>query len=121
MGVKGWKQRLTASPQDIERERLQRHYEQVTGLPIAKMPLRRPVRIAGEVTRHRVVPRAGSPWLEVTVSDGTGEVIAAFAGRRRIGGLDPGRGVVLEGVAHASTHRTVILNPAYTLLGASNA
>ena len=121
MGIRGWKQRLTASAEDIERERLQGHYEQVTELAIASIPLRRPVRIAGEVTRHRVVPRAGSPWLEVTVSDGTGEVVAAFAGRRRIGGLDPGRGVVLEGVAHASGHRTVIFNPAYTLLGASNA
>ena len=79
------------------------------------------VRIAGEVTRQRVVPRAGAPWLEVTISDGTGEVIAAFAGRRTVGGLDPGRGVVLEGVAHASAHHKVIFNPAYTLLGASTA
>ena len=121
MAIKGWRQRLAASSADIERERLMRHYQQVAEIPIAGMPLRRPVRIAGEVTRHRVVPRAGSPWLEVTVSDGTGEVIAAFAGRRRIGGLDPGRGVVLEGVAHESAHHKVIFNPAYTLLGASTA
>ena len=115
MAIKGWR-RGAASVDDFERRRLRRHYEEVAPLAIAAMPLRRPVRVAGEVTRHRVVPRAGSPWLEVVVSDGTGEVVAAFAGRRSIGGLAPGRGVVLEGVAHANERRTVIFNPAYTLL-----
>jgi hypothetical protein len=114
--LKGWKQRLTATADEIERERLQQHFTKLGHGRISDMPLRVPVSVAGVVQRVRVVPRAGSPWLEVAVSDGSGEVVAAFAGRRRIGGLDAGRSVVLEGVAHQSGTRTVIFNPAYTLL-----
>jgi hypothetical protein len=39
-------------------------------------------------------------------------------GRHRLPGLEPGRGVVLEGVARKEGGRTVLLNPAYTLLPA---
>ena len=63
-----------------------------------------------------MAPRAGSPTLEVVVSDGTGEAVAVFTGRRRIGGVDHGRGMLLEGVAHHERGRLVVLNPAYTLL-----
>jgi hypothetical protein len=116
VAIKGWK-RLIASADDIERERLGKRYAHLAEVPIAQMPLRQPVRVVGEVSRHRVVPRAGAPWLEVTVTDGTGEIVAAFAGRRRVGGLDAGRSVVLEGVAHrAANGKIVVFNPAYTLL-----
>jgi len=93
--------------------------DRYTGLGIGKVcdaPLREPCRVAGEVQGIRVVPRAGSPSLEVTVSDGSGRAVAIFLGRRRIPGLDPGRGVVLEGVARKEGQRMVLLNPAYTLL-----
>ena len=96
--------------------RLQDRY---CGLDVDKVsdaPLREPCRIAGEVQGLRVVPRAGSPSVEVTVSDGSGRAVAVFLGRRRLHGLDPGRGVVLEGVARKEGNRTVLLNPAYTLL-----
>jgi hypothetical protein len=43
-------------------------------------------------------------------------VIVAFPGRRRLGGFDPGRAVIVEGVGHLRGRRLVILNPAYTLL-----
>jgi hypothetical protein len=39
-----------------------------------------------------------------------------FLGRRSLPGLEPGRGVVLEGVPRKERNRTVMLNPAYTLL-----
>ena len=64
----------------------------------------------------RTVPRSGIPALEIVVCDGTGDAIAVFTGRRSIGGLEHGRGVMLEGVAHHEHGRLVILNPAYTLL-----
>jgi hypothetical protein len=63
-----------------------------------------------------VVPRAGAPTLEVTVSDGSGEAVAVFCGRRSIKGLGPGRGVLLEGVARRDATRLVLFNPSYTLL-----
>jgi len=79
--------------------------------------MRAPCRMAGEVQGIKVVPRAGSPSLEVTVSDGSGRAVAVFLGRKRIPGLAVGHGIVLEGVARREGGRTVMLNPAYTLLG----
>jgi hypothetical protein len=101
---------------ELDKMRLQDRY---CGLGIGRVseaPLREPCRMVGEVQGLRVVPRAGSPSLEVTVSDGTGRAVAVFLGRKRLAGLDPGRGVVLEGVARKEGNRTVLLNPAYTLL-----
>ncbi len=40
-----------------------------------------------------------------------------FTGRRRIAGLEPGRAVMLEGVAGTGHGRLQLMNPAYTLLG----
>jgi hypothetical protein len=101
---------------ELDRMRLSDRY---TGLGVDKvcdLPLRQPCRLAGEVQGIRVVPRAGSPSLEVTVSDGSGRAVAVFLGRRRLPGVDVGRGVVLEGVARKQGDRTMLLNPAYTLL-----
>ena len=64
----------------------------------------------------RTVPRSGVPSLEIVVCDGTGDAVAVFTGRRAVGGLEHGRGVLIEGVAHDERGRRVILNPAYTLL-----
>lgn len=50
------------------------------------------------------------------MNDGTGTVVAIFTGRRRIRGVDPGRGVLLEGVVRKERNRALLLNPAYTLL-----
>jgi hypothetical protein len=52
----------------------------------------------------------------VTVNDGTGEAVAIFLGRRSLGGVEHGRGLLLEGVAHPEKGRPCLLNPAYTLL-----
>jgi hypothetical protein len=110
---------LTSSTDDLHRERLADRFD--TGslgtVPIAGAPLRTKIRIAGEVARLRVVPRAGSPSLEVTVDDGTGRALVIFTGRRRIAGIDPGRALVLEGTGRDEHNRIVLMNPSYTLLG----
>ena len=75
----------------------------------------RSVNRAASPARYRVcgwcLVGRGSPSVEVTVSDGSGRAVAVFLGRRRLHGLDPGRGVVLEGVARKEGNRTVLLNP----------
>ncbi len=110
---------LRSSTDDLHRERLAERYdtEALGTIPIASAPCRVRIRIAGEVARMRVVPRAGSPSLEVTVDDGTGRALVIFTGRRRIGGVEPGRSMVLEGTARDTNNRVVLMNPAYTLLG----
>ena len=64
----------------------------------------------------RVAPRHGIPALEVVLSDGTGDAIAVFTGRRAIGGIEHGRAMMIEGIAHEERGRRIMMNPAYTLL-----
>jgi len=108
---------LTAGTHEIEQGRLSGRYAGVATTSIADAPTRTPMKIAGEITGIRVVPRAGSPSLEVTVSDGSGlSAIAVFTGRTSIPGVQPGKGVVLEGVARPEGKGIMLLNPTYQLL-----
>jgi hypothetical protein len=77
---------------------------------------REQIRVGGEVRSVRIVPRAGAPELEVTVSDGRGMIVGVFLGRRKIAGLSPGRRVAFEGVAARDGKRYLVFNPIYELL-----
>jgi RecG-like helicase len=109
-------ERLTKPIEELDRAQLTefcdaRHLE-----PMDALAPRRPVRVGGEVRSIRIVPRAGAPALEVTVSDGRGSVVAVFLGRRKIAGLAPGRKIALQGVVARDGKRSLITNPAYELL-----
>ncbi len=112
--VRGW----SASLDDLEHDRLSSRFKAVEPdrVELCDCPLRCKVRVAGEIISLRTVPRSGSPSLEATVDDGTGKALVVFTGRRAIRGLDPGRGVVLEGVARRERDKLTLVNPAYTLL-----
>ena len=109
---------LRSSTDDLHRERLTGRFDPTSldTVEIASAPFRERIRIAGEVARLRVVPRAGSPSLEITLDDGTGRALIVFTGRRRIIGIDPGRALVVEGTARRVHDRAVLMNPTYTLL-----
>ena len=110
------KKRFNASAADLDKARLQDRYQGLDITSICDIKVREPSRCGGEVQGLRVVPRAGSSSLEITVSDGSGRTVAVFLGRHSLPGLEPGRGVLLEGVPRKEGNRTVMLNPAYTLL-----
>ncbi|MCU1485768.1 MAG: ATP-dependent helicase RecG [Actinomycetia bacterium] len=116
MGVRDRLRNLTAGTQEIEQGRLSGRYAGLGATSIADAPLRIKTKVAGEITSIRVVPRAGSPSLEVTVNDGTALAVAIFTGRRNIPGVNPGKGIVLDGVARQERKRILLLNPAYQLL-----
>jgi len=65
---------------------------------LGSAPLRKPVKIAGVIRRITVLPMSGHESLEALVSDGTGEAVVVFMGRRGIGGFSLGTKVVVEGV-----------------------
>jgi hypothetical protein len=111
-----FRRKLTATVEQLDAARLQDRYSGLHVTRIEAAPLRTPVRVCGEVQETRVVPRAGAPSLEVTVSDGSGRAYAVFTGTQKIPGLGLGRGVLLEGVARTERNHLVLLNPAYTLL-----
>ncbi len=109
--------RLARGTDELERLRLGRRFTETTTTGgITAAPERVPVKVTGEVTSSRVVPRSGSPSLEITLSDGSGTVLAVFNGRRQIVGLEPGRAATLEGVGRIDGGQLVLVNPAYTLL-----
>jgi hypothetical protein len=116
VGLKDIARRLGASTADIDRTRLQDRYTGIGRTAIGEAELRRPLRVTGEIQALRVVPSSWSSSIEVTISDGTGKAIGVFTGRKKLRGVEPGRGVLLEGVGRTDKGRLVLLNPAYTLL-----
>ena len=117
MGLRDIANRLRGSDVDPDAARLHDRFHDLQLMPIADLQYRIPARIGGEIKRILVAPRQGIPALELVVSDGTGDAVAVFTGRRHIAGLENGRSLMLEGVAREERGRRVMLNPAYTLMG----
>ena len=116
MGLRDLTKRLQTSPEQLESQRLRDRCAKLDVITIEQLECRVSARVAGEVKRIMVAPRKGIPALEVVLSDGTGDAVAVFTGRRHIAGLEHGRAVIIEGVAHQERGRPVMLNPAYTLI-----
>jgi hypothetical protein len=116
MGLRDRLKKLSPSADQLHNAKLATRFGSVACQPIGDLVARTSSVVGGEVKRIRSVPRAGSPAFEVIIGDGTGEVVAVFAGRRALGGVELGRHMTIQGVPRAERNRMVIVNPAYTLL-----
>jgi hypothetical protein len=116
MAFKKMVERLTKPVEEIDREQLTAFCDARLLSAMDGIHARERVRVGGEVRSVRIVPRAGAPALEVTVSDGRGTVVGVFLGRRKIAGLSPGRRVSFEGVAARDGKRYLVFNPVYEIL-----
>ena len=116
MALKSLGQRLRASVDDLERARLSERFGGLELTKLSEVVPRHPVRVAGEISRVVIAPRHGVPSLEAMIADGTGNITAVFMGRRSIIGIEHGRAIILEGVVVPERGRSVIFNPAYTLI-----
>jgi RecG-like helicase len=116
MAIRQILQHLRTPIEQLDRESLRSWTSATHATAIADVVPRKPVQICGEISSVRIVPRAGSPSLQVTVTDGTGFASAVFLGRRRIRGLTPGRRISLEGVAGHQGRVFELLNPRYEFL-----
>ena len=113
------KEFFTTSDADLDRERLRQFCRGLPGVtPIGEAEAREEITVAGEISSLRIVPRAGSPSLEATVSDGSGSLVVVWTGRRHIPGVAPGRRLVVSGrgAPHGANGRLMVLNPRYELL-----
>jgi RecG-like helicase len=117
VALKKMVERLTKPLEEQDRQKLVEFCDALGVTHCDEVRSRTHTRVAGEVSSVRVVPRAGSPSLEVTVTDGRGSVVGVFFGRRKLAGLTPGRRLVLEGVAASNGKRCYIYNPIYEFLG----
>jgi hypothetical protein len=94
-----WLDRLTESDESRLDSETSDWASSVAGsVRLGEAPLRTRVKIAGVIRRITVLPMTGHESLEALVTDGTGEAIVVFMGRRDIGGFSLGTKVVVEGV-----------------------
>jgi RecG-like helicase len=107
-----WLDRLTETDEARLDTEIREWAEAVPGsVRIGEAHARARVKIAGVIRRLTVFPMQDNESLEVVVSDGTGEVLVQFMGRRAIRGLTLGTRVVIEGVLGEQHGRVVMLNP----------
>jgi hypothetical protein len=84
---------------------------------ICDLEWRRHARVAGRIRSVRIQPWAGTPALECSLVDSSGEVLTiVFLGRREVAGIRNGTKMVVEGVVGAHRGRLAMLNPIYELL-----
>ena len=82
---------------------------------IADAPDRERVRLSGTLRTVTLRPRGGVPALEAELYDGSGVLVLVWLGRRRITGVDPGRGITVEGRIGVQDEARVMFNPRYEL------
>jgi hypothetical protein len=110
---------LTVPVAELDKEQLRTFCTQQKGAtPIGECSPRQEITVAGEISSTRIVPRAGSPSLEATVTDGTGMLVVVWTGRRRIAAITPGRRLLLSGrgTDQGGRGRILLMNPWYELL-----
>ena len=119
MALKKLFKNLTTPVPKLDAERLRKFCESRPGaMSIVDLPPRVEGTVVGEITSLRIVPRAGSPSLEATITDGTGSMLVVWTGRRKIAGVSPGKRLVLSGrgAATGPKGRLLMFNPSYELL-----
>jgi RecG-like helicase len=117
VGVRDVFKKLTTPVEELDQARRREESNAAGATPTAAVVRRSVARVSGEVTSVRIVPRAGSPSLEVSIDDGHGKATAVFFGRKHLAGLSPGRRVTFEGRVQIERNRVVMVNPAYELVG----
>lgn len=111
--------RLTADHEELAAADLQHDVVQAGATSMSTCRVGQPVCVAGTLRQVVLRPRAGVPTLEAEVYDGSGTVTLVWLGRRRIGGIEPGRSLVARGRLTMHDGRPTIYNAAYELKPAS--
>ncbi len=73
------------------------------------------VQVQGTLRTVTLRPRGGVPALEAELYDGTGSIFLIWLGRRRIGGIAPGRKLRVEGRIGVHDTSRVMYNPRYEI------
>jgi len=102
--------------QDQEEAKELRKDTQKAGLvTISEAPERQRIIVQGTLKNVTLRPRGGVPALEAELYDGSGSISVVWLGRRRIGGVSPGRGIRVEGRIGVQDGVRVMYNPRYDL------
>ena len=104
-----------ANQDRAEARELRKDTERSGLIPIEDAPDRERVVVQGTLKTVTLRPRGGVPALEAELYDGTGTINVVWLGRRRIGGVTPGRGIRVEGRIGVQDGDRVMYNPRYYL------
>ncbi len=107
--------RITAPAHEVEARELREDSVDAGGTPIQQCCDRAQVTMCGTLRTVTLRPRAGVPALEAELYDGSGTVSLIWLGRRRIAGVEPGRGMKVTGRVAMLEGRPVVYNPRYEL------
>jgi hypothetical protein len=120
MGLRNFFRRLSRRLIETDEERLRAETREwassIPGCtPISEAPSRTRVRVAGVVRRITVRPIEGFESVEAVLSDGTGEIVALWMGRRSIHGMSLGTRMLAEGVlsGQSRSERRKMVNPKF--------
>ena len=113
-------EKLAAPPEQLRAQEIRKWCDEIHDVQqIGVLRPRCKARVAGIVQSIKVVPRDQTCTFEVQVYDGTDEVVGVWLGRRRIPGIELGRGLILMGtLGRYGRGPMTIINPAYELLPA---
>ncbi len=104
-----------ANQEREEARELRKDTEKAGLVPIKEAPDRQRVIVQGTLRTVTLRPRGGVPALEVELYDGTDSINLVWLGRRRIGGITPGRGLRVEGRIGVQDGMRIMYNPRYDL------
>jgi hypothetical protein len=108
--------RWGASNDELESQERQRVAESAGANKVGELCDRQQVRLRGRITVLTIKPRAGMPWLEAELSDGSGTVTLIWMGRREIPGVVAGRELIVNGRVSCVDGGRRIYNPHYELV-----
>lgn len=108
--------RLGASNAELESQDRQRVAESSGANKVGDLCDRQRAVLRGTITVLTIKPRAGTPWLEAELSDGSGTVTLIWMGRREIPGVSAGRELVINGRVSCVDGQRRIYNPHYELV-----
>jgi RecG-like helicase len=114
-GLRSVWERLTSSAEEEDAAQLLDTTEQLGLVPAAECCDRQRVTVHGSIRSVRMLPRAGSPALEVELFDGSGSLTLVWLGRRRIHGVECGRTLTASGLVSIVGDQRIIYNPRYEL------
>lgn len=104
-----------ANQENTQARELRRDTERAGLRSIKEAPDRQRVVVQGTLRTVTLRPRGGVPALEAELYDGTDSISLVWLGRRRIGGISPGRGLRVEGRIGVQDGTRMMYNPRYEL------
>ncbi|MEZ5117018.1 MAG: OB-fold nucleic acid binding domain-containing protein [Candidatus Nanopelagicales bacterium] len=107
--------RWTTPQSEVEAQRLREDTHVAGAQEISACPRGEPATVYGTLRSVILRPRAGVPALEAELYDGSGTIRLIWLGRRRIGGIEPGRTLVATGRVTCHEDEPMMFNPRYEL------